>query len=69
MFLDILPAEPIREFPTIETTVKTTGGGSGATSQISKVAPTTFIIAFLVIVAVVVIANVTRVINRELKNA
>ena len=68
MFLDVLPPNDIHfdSPPIIETTAK---AGEEAATQISKFMPATFIIAFLIIVAVVVIAAVTKVINKELKNA
>jgi hypothetical protein len=69
MFLDVLPVEPIRESTIIETTTAANGDSNVSNFQTSKVVPSTFIIAFLVIVAAIVIANVTRVINKELKNA
>lgn len=70
MFLDVLP---IREFDSDpftkpETTIRVESEGEN-TSAVSKIAPATLIIAFLVIIAVVVIVAVTKVINKELKNA
>ncbi len=70
MFLDVLPIrDPNHEPFTIPETSVRVEGDNGNANQMSKVAPATMIIAFLVVVAVVVIVAVTKVVNKELRNA